>query len=154
MQDKFCSSLQFLQRTDNLTARLNCYLRDLPAKIGISERSMFGYRAGKYPVTAKALRKLEQAERDAGIVPVAMPGEVGIAESSANLKELPSVPGENLPPQPDPFSLQSQIDAIRLYHAPFTLAELQARMSTAKAWPPTVADGKLTPAQLWNKYSP
>lgn len=29
---------------------------------------MFGYRSWKYPVTAKALRKLEAAERAAGIV--------------------------------------------------------------------------------------
>ncbi len=28
---------------------------------------MFGYRSGKYPVTAKALRKLQQAETAAGI---------------------------------------------------------------------------------------
>lgn len=44
-------------------------LRDLPEKIGISERSMFGYRKGEYPVTAKALQKLEAAERLAGITP-------------------------------------------------------------------------------------
>jgi hypothetical protein len=67
MQDKFCSPLQFLQRTDALASALGCYLKEVPEKIGISERAMFGYRAGKYPVTAKALRKLEAAEALAGI---------------------------------------------------------------------------------------
>ena len=89
MQDKFCSSLQFLQRTDDLTARLNCYLRDLPAKIGISERSMFGYRAGKYPVTAKALRKLEAAERAAGIPSEEVAPKNDSAESSVDLNKIP-----------------------------------------------------------------
>ena len=58
--------MQFLQRTDELAVRLGCRLLDLPVKIGISERSMFGYRSGKNPVTAKALRKLEAAELAAG----------------------------------------------------------------------------------------
>ena len=67
MQEDICSSLQFLQRTDALAAALNCRILDLPTEIGISERSLFGYRAGKYPVTAKALRKLQAAEERAGL---------------------------------------------------------------------------------------
>lgn len=67
MQEIICSPLQFSQRTDALASLLGCYLKDLPAKIGISERALFGYRTGRYPVTAKALRKLQAAEDAAGI---------------------------------------------------------------------------------------
>jgi len=67
MQDRICSPLQFLQRTDALALARSCLLKDLPEIIGISERSLFGYRAGKYPVTAKALRKLQAAEAATGI---------------------------------------------------------------------------------------
>ena len=115
---------------------------------------MFGYRAGKYPVTAKALRKLEQAERTAGI---AVPGEIGAsgnAGSYADPKGLPASSGEKLPGQDDPFSLQSLMDAILLHQASFTLAELEARMTSASAWPASPADRHLTPAQLWQKYAP
>lgn len=36
--------------------------------LGISRASFFSYRSGKRPITAKAWRKLEQAERAAGVV--------------------------------------------------------------------------------------
>lgn len=89
MQHNFCSPLQFLQRTDALASVLACNLNDLPEKIGISERSLYGYRVGKYPVTAKALRKLEIAERTAGILAAIAEN----AESSANPKD----PGIGIP---------------------------------------------------------
>jgi SOS-response transcriptional repressor LexA len=41
---------------------------------------MFGYRSGKYPVTAKALRKLEEAERLAGITPSPFPQPAAISD--------------------------------------------------------------------------
>jgi SOS-response transcriptional repressor LexA len=69
MQEVFCTPTHFSQRTDFLATALCVFLRDLPGIIGISPRSMFGYRSGKYPVTAKALRKLEAAEQSAGIDP-------------------------------------------------------------------------------------
>jgi len=62
MQHNFCSHSHFSQRTDRLAEILGCNLNDLPGKIGISQRSLYGYRSGKYPVTAKALRKLNAAE--------------------------------------------------------------------------------------------
>jgi hypothetical protein len=83
MQYNFCSPLQFLQRTDALASVLACNLNDLPAKIGISERSLYGYRAGKYPVTAKALRKLAAAEKAAGMHMQRKEN----TQSSANLKD-------------------------------------------------------------------
>ena len=83
MQDIFCSSSHFSQRTDFLAESLGVFLRELPEKIGISERSLFGYRSGKYPVTAKALRKLQAAERAAGIGNPAIPN----AESEAKVND-------------------------------------------------------------------
>lgn len=68
MQEKNRSSSQFSQRTENLAEKMNLLLRDLPQVLGFSERMLFGYRSGKYPITNKAWRKLEQAERTAGIV--------------------------------------------------------------------------------------
>lgn len=40
-------------------------LKDLPAKIGISERMFYAYRSGGNPISDKAWRKLEQAEATA-----------------------------------------------------------------------------------------
>jgi hypothetical protein len=86
MQHKFCSPSHFLQRTDALALRAGCLLKELPAKLGISERAMFGYRSGKYPVTAKALRKLEAAERAVGLALIAgssvNPNEPGVRETT------------------------------------------------------------------------
>lgn len=63
---------------------------------------MFGYRAGKYPVTAKALRKLAAAEQAAGIGAVEDVPEIGNAESSAKLNESP-------PPQADLLEVLTRI---------------------------------------------
>ena len=176
MQDIFCSPLQFLQRTDALASVLGCYLRDLPAKIGISERSMFGYRAGKYPVTAKALRKLEAAEQAAGI----SAAKPKFAVREANPKDLPTGNGEKfsadttLFPDAAPEDLEaarreiamisSRLAAIQARldssFAPvqkaiqdFPMDELKRHMAAAGAWPYSKEDGKLTPAQLWKKYA-
>lgn len=95
MQHKNCSHENFLQRTDALASALNCFLKDLPAKLQISERALYGYRAAKFPVTAKALRKLEAAERAAGITPDRVqkaepstdPKHPGIGESANVLRD-------------------------------------------------------------------
>lgn len=91
MQEQFCSFRIFSQRTDALASALGLNLNELPEKIGISQRSLYGYRSGKYPVTAKALRKLREAEATAGIIPSATDCENSNAESSPNLKESPGV---------------------------------------------------------------
>lgn len=91
MQENICSSLQFSQRTDALASALGCRLVDLAGKIGISERSLFGYRKGDYPVTAKALRKLQSAEWDAGVR--ALPPNVLEDNGDALVREEPSEAG-------------------------------------------------------------
>ena len=162
--------MQFLQRTDDLAALLGCYLRDLPAKIGISERSMFGYRAGKYPVTAKALRKLEAAERAAGIHQGDPAGEAGIAGSSGKPKDYPAGNGEKVSPEdtllhdasPEAAmqrlaavsaAFSSQLAALQIT-PPFSLQDLEDRMRAANAWPASAEDRKLSPGTLWQKYAP
>ena len=62
MQQDFRSSSHFSQRTEFLANQLGLMLGDVPAKMGISERMFYGYRSGKYPLTDKAWRKLEEAE--------------------------------------------------------------------------------------------
>ncbi len=62
-------------------------MRDLAGKIGISQAMLFAYRSGKSEPTLKVLRKLEAAERAAGIggdVPAAADSP---AESETNPKE-------------------------------------------------------------------
>jgi hypothetical protein len=151
MQDFFCSPSQFLQRTDALASALDCYLRDLPAKIGISERSMFGYRAGKYPVTAKALRKLEAAERAAGVASAAPPPPPG--------EDSDFVVREGSPKYSPPFSpTESNIRALvrdelaRVAVPVIALDDLRRHMLPAGAWPPAGPDLLLTPAEILVKY--
>lgn len=67
MQSKNCTPLDFSRRTDALAARLGCDLGGLPALLGFSRASLFGYRSGKAKITPKAWSRLAQAETDAGI---------------------------------------------------------------------------------------
>lgn len=60
---------EFSEKTESLSDSTGCRLSDLPALIGISASMFHAYRSGKYPISAKAWRKLEAAERKAGIRP-------------------------------------------------------------------------------------
>lgn len=131
MQETICSSLQFLQRTDALASVLKCYLRDLPAKIGISERAMFGYRAGKYPVTAKALRKLQAAESAAGISPLANHGPtlaVAQDEFSSVVREDTTPYGGRPTPQADLVAAASKM-AEDYHRIVWELRDLRLRLT-------------------------
>jgi hypothetical protein len=66
MASKNYSSLKFLERTNRLASKMGISLRSLAPKMGISVASLFGYRNGSIPISQKAWKKLEQAERDAG----------------------------------------------------------------------------------------
>lgn len=57
----------FLIRTDLLARKLGVNVQDLPDVIGIGRASLFCYRTGTRPITAKSWLKLEAAERAAGI---------------------------------------------------------------------------------------
>jgi hypothetical protein len=61
----------FLKRTDALALVLGLNVQDLPEVLDVSRASLFSYRTGNRPISSKAWRKLEQAERSAGITPEA-----------------------------------------------------------------------------------
>lgn len=78
MQEKKDTFDIFLRRTDFLAHHLKCEIERLPDMLGISRASLFGYRSGARPITNKAWRKLEAAERAAGL------GHVRADEASQN----------------------------------------------------------------------
>ena len=124
------------------------------------------YRSGKYPISSKAWRKLEAAERAAGIHQGTTADDAAFAGNEANPKDFSPTPGEKIAPaqtlletatlHEQVFRMREQLDKIQASYqsGPFTLAELETRMRNADAWPASPEDGKLTPAQLWQKYAP
>jgi hypothetical protein len=124
-------------------------LADLPLKIGVSPSMMHAYRSGKYPISPKAWRKLEAAERAAGIGGSRLPEAIAFAERSGH------------PDNPPPFSgTEAEIRALvreelaASTRPAFTLAQLEERMRAAGAWPATGPDRDLPLADLWQKYAP
>ena len=82
----------FSERTDELSRQIGCTMRDLAGKIGISQAMLFAYRSGKSEPTLKVFRKLEAAERAAGVQNGTDPGSngpAGIANNSGTPKETP-----------------------------------------------------------------
>jgi len=154
----------FFSRTDLLASRLGLNLSELPSKIGISKAMLYAYRSGKHRITNKVWFKLEQAERAAGIHP---PSEREPEKAAGVDQEKGSPDWLDAPISSD---LQAQVAAISAEFQEFrlqmaelqrnflpirhTMAELKARMQSAGAWPPSEADGQLTPVQLWQKYEP
>jgi hypothetical protein len=67
VQEKTDTLENFLRRTDRLAEVLKKQIGELPPVVGMSRASLFGYRSGKRPLTIKAFRKLEEAEKVAGI---------------------------------------------------------------------------------------
>lgn len=57
----------FLKRTDELARKLRFTHRELCSHLGLSQGSYFGYRTGRSALSSKAWRKLEAAEKAAGI---------------------------------------------------------------------------------------
>jgi hypothetical protein len=67
MQAKNETFLNFLRRTDNLAVSKGLNVGDLIPILGLSRATLFSYRTGKRPISSKAWRKLEAAEKAAGI---------------------------------------------------------------------------------------
>lgn len=80
MQEQYRSFSQFSLRSDLLSEHYRVPVAEIAGKMDISERMLFGYRTGKYPISAKAWRKLEAAERSAGIYVEPHPSTVAIAK--------------------------------------------------------------------------
>lgn len=152
LQAKLDNSEIFLDRFNQLSVQTGLSIVQCCKNAGISRSLFYEIRDGNRAVSDKVIRKLEQAERTAGIHAVAEPGPVGMAGSQA----APESSGEKPPGTEDPFSFQAQIDALKsqIQVSAFTLAELETRMVSARAWPASPSDRQLTPAQLWGKYAP
>jgi len=67
MQEKKNTFRIFLERSDKLAEIRRVSLRELAPLMGLSVASLFGYRSGAIPISNKAWRKLEEAEKAAGI---------------------------------------------------------------------------------------
>ncbi len=67
MQDKSQSFLEFSERTEVLAKKSGLRLSDLPVNMGLSNGMFHACRSGKTPISPKTWRKLESAERAAGI---------------------------------------------------------------------------------------
>ncbi|WP_457795381.1 helix-turn-helix domain-containing protein [Horticoccus sp. 23ND18S-11] len=52
-----------------MAEKIGLPLRELGERIGISTAMLFAYRSGKNPISVKAWKKLEQAERAGGLSP-------------------------------------------------------------------------------------
>lgn len=85
----------FSDRTDALAQKLGVRLVDLTDKLSMSADMIMGYRTGRYPITAKAWKKLHAAEDAAGLVAkhhdvvrYKPSGDVDVATSIAKLFEL------------------------------------------------------------------
>lgn len=108
---------------------------------------LYAYRAGQSRITNKVWLKLESAERLAGI-------ERGEPEGRALAS---GVPGESISPPSRLAEIQAQLVALQQEVsglAAFSYQDLQARLQSAGAWPPSPADAQLSPGQLWHKYAP
>ena len=161
MQEENQNFSEYFERTRVLADRLGIPVVDLPPHVGISKAMLFAYRKGKYPISWKAWRKLEAAERAAGI---------GVEPEVAAPDPPPdnSVPGESgWVPLASIKQLQQEMRGLQqtlkqyvgpLHTAmepvplPFTMADLRQRMEAAGAWPPDADDLRLTPGELMSKY--
>lgn len=101
VQEENHSSSHFSQRTEDFADYLRVSLRDLPERIGISDRMFYGYRSGAYPVSAKAWRKLRRAELAAGL-------QDALAAASPRVRDDPA----DVPPPGRRVSLAARLDRI------------------------------------------
>ena len=113
MQAKSENFSEYSERTESLADVLAMRLSDLPQLMGISSSMFHAYRSGKYPISGKAWRKLEAAERTAGIT--AEPPTAGghSATPAPTPGRAPAAP----PPPPDQVlhslaHLVARLDAI------------------------------------------
>lgn len=67
MSNKSALKRTFCTRTDELAAILRLDVQDLVERIGVSRRTLFAGRKDDSSVSEKTLKKLEAAEREAGI---------------------------------------------------------------------------------------
>lgn len=88
MQEKSKTFRSFFNRTEDLARKLRLNVSDLPAKIEVSASMFHSYRSGKYPISDKAWRKLEAAERAAEVVNSSSPTLPVLSENAENVGKV------------------------------------------------------------------
>jgi transcriptional regulator with XRE-family HTH domain len=92
VQEKSDSSAKFFLRIEHLRDFLGCSMSDLCKKIGVSRTHLYFLKNDNQEPTNKLWRKLEAAERAAGVQNGTDPGSngpAGIANNSGTPKETP-----------------------------------------------------------------
>jgi hypothetical protein len=108
------NSETFLERTDLLAARLGVQMGELLPILEISRASFFSYRSGKRPISAKAWRKLEKAEREAGVATLREQLDVSLAAAEgASLDDVLSLFPEKARPGVRSKILEDRAEILR-----------------------------------------
>ena len=68
MQEKSGEKCSLVQRLDRLRVTLQLNWAEIAAKVGLSESMLYQVKAGKKNLSDKAVYRLEQAEREAGLL--------------------------------------------------------------------------------------
>lgn len=124
MQEKKNDFRNFLERTDVLAKNLKVSLRELAPIMELSVASLFGYRSGAIRLSVKAWRKLEAAEKAAGIA----------ADDEVNYLKLGELEHEEKPPEPDRIArLEEQIAKLTEAVQKLTEQTAMRTMTQAKA---------------------
>ena len=116
----------------------------------------YGYRSGKYPLTEKAWRKLESAEKTAEF----NTEKTVIGDKTANyttdLNEFPNQNEDFSAFELPQIRIQLAEHAKQLRRIDISLRShnLKDRMAAAGAWPPDEADLRLPLAEIIRKYPP
>jgi hypothetical protein len=107
MQEKSESFSEFAERTEILARRHDLLLSELPDFIGVSPSMFFAYRSGKKPISQKAWRKLETAEK----LPIASSPTAGFESS---LMEAGAYRAERLQDRPstEPATVMDQLQTL------------------------------------------
>lgn len=93
---------------------------DLPEVVGLSKAMLFAYRKGKYPISWRAWRKLEAAERAAGLV--VLPESV----LEMDRIEMKRLTGEGITPEEEAAVKQGGADFRKLMDE---LSDLRSEMN-------------------------
>ena len=160
LQEKSDNFSEYSERTEALAGRLRANLSDLPGKIGISAAMFYAYRTGKYPISLKAWRKLEAAEKAAGLTSTDRPPDTrqqssfAVRDAEVEYRASPKTTFSRLDEISGAVaSLQQEIDSMRLLANEYSLGDLISRMQASGAWPPSPEDAKLSPSLLMLKYA-
>lgn len=134
MQEKSEEKCSPVQRLDKLRVTLQLNWAEVAAQVGLSESMLYQVKAGKKNLSDKAIFRLEQAERSAGLAPAfqeqfqsASGEETTRLLESATRKELFSI----MPPEVQKLLMEGDLEKINMRMVQFIL-DADGLASTAK----------------------